>query len=54
LQQALQKAGKETSFYVYPGTGHWFFESDRPEAYQPAAAALAWERTIAFLGANLG
>lgn len=49
LQRSLEKAGRPTEFFSYPGTGHWFFESDRPEAYHPEAAELAWERTIRFL-----
>jgi len=28
-------------------------ENDRPDAYNPHAARLAWERTIAFLHAQL-
>jgi hypothetical protein len=27
----------------------WFFEQDRPEAYNEEAACLAWDRTIHFL-----
>jgi dienelactone hydrolase len=34
-------------------TGHWFFEPDRPQAYNQAAASLAWERTLAFLAQNM-
>jgi len=48
LERSLAKAGREHAFHTYDGTGHWFFESDRPE-YDPEAAALAWERTLAFL-----
>ena len=49
LEEALKRAGRPVTFYRYPGTGHWFFEPDRPEAYNEAAASLAWERTLAFL-----
>jgi carboxymethylenebutenolidase len=48
LEQSLRRAGHPVTFYHYPGTGHWFFEPDRP-AYNPAAASLAWDRTLAFL-----
>jgi len=49
LEEALKQAGRPVTFYRYSGTGHWFFEPDRPDAYDPAAASLAWERTLAFL-----
>ncbi len=49
LEQSLKSAGRPVTFHHYPGTGHWFFESDRPEAYNQAAANLAWDRTLAFL-----
>ena len=53
-QAAMLAAGREASFHFYPATGHWFFEADRPDAYNPAAAALAWERTLTFLRERLG
>lgn len=54
LETALHAAGRAVTFYTYPGAGHWFFESNRPDAYHPEASALAWERTIAFLHEHLG
>ena len=49
LEESLRRAGRPVTIYRYSGTGHWFFEPDRPRAYNPAAAALAWDRTLAFL-----
>ena len=53
MEQELRAAGRPVTSYTYPGTTHWFFEANRPDAYDAAAAALAWERTIAFLNAQL-
>ena len=49
LEAALRQAGRPATFYRYSGAGHWFFEPDRADAYDQAAASLAWERTLAFL-----
>ncbi len=49
LEETLKRTGHAVTFYRYPGTGHWFFEPDRTDAYNRAAASLAWERTLAFL-----
>lgn len=49
LEDTLKSAGRPVTFYRYNGTGHWFAEPDRTDAYHPEAAALAWERTLAFL-----
>jgi carboxymethylenebutenolidase len=49
LEESLKRAGRPVTFYRYSGTGHWFFEPDRSQAYNEAAATLAWDRTLAFL-----
>jgi carboxymethylenebutenolidase len=49
LEEALRSAGRPVAFHRYSGTGHWFFEPDRVQAYNRAAAELAWGRTLAFL-----
>ncbi len=49
LEAALRRAGRPVTFYRYTDTGHWFFEPDRPQSYNQAAASLAWDRTLAFL-----
>ncbi len=53
LQKGLAAAGKEAEFHTYAGTTHWFFEHDRPDAYNEKAAAVAWTRTVEFLRACL-
>jgi len=45
---AIRAAGAPHEAIVYPGTGHWFAEKDRPE-FDPASARTAFERTVAFL-----
>lgn len=48
LMQQLSDAGKFVDAYYYDA-GHAFFNDTRPSAYVPDAAALAWDRTLAFL-----
>jgi carboxymethylenebutenolidase len=52
LEADLRLLDKDVTFHHYPGTEHWFFESDRP-AYDAAAADLAWDRTVRFLHQHL-
>jgi carboxymethylenebutenolidase len=49
LEGLLRAALRPVTFHRYPGTGHWFFEPDRPLAFNQDAARLAWDRTLAFL-----
>ncbi|HEV2073092.1 MAG TPA: dienelactone hydrolase family protein [Thermomicrobiales bacterium] len=53
LEARIRAAGREVTFHLYPGTGHWFVEPNRTDAYDAAAAELVWERTLDFLGARL-
>ena len=52
MEQDMKAAGVDVTLHIYPGTAHWFMEEDRTE-YDPAAASLAWERTLEFLKQSL-
>jgi carboxymethylenebutenolidase len=53
LEENLRKRGKNATFHVYGGTDHAFFNDERPEVYNAAAANTAWTRTLALFRANL-
>lgn len=48
-EEARKMSAPNLQVHIYPGTGHWFFEDNRPDAYNAEASKLAWERTLAFL-----
>lgn len=48
-EEARKMSAPNLQVHIYPNTGHWFFEDNRPDAYNAEAAKLAWERTLAFL-----
>jgi len=54
FERTLRDAGRRVAIHRYPGTGHWFAEPSRPDAWRPEAAELAFERTVAFLREHLG
>ncbi|CAA9255964.1 MAG: Dienelactone hydrolase family protein [uncultured Acidimicrobiales bacterium] len=54
LETTLRDSGVEVEMFIYPGADHAFFNDSRPEVYDPAAAELAWSRTIEFFRARLG
>jgi carboxymethylenebutenolidase len=54
LESELKAAGKEAEFFIYPGTGHGFFNDTRPDVHDPPAAKQAWERMVAFFRKHLG
>ena len=53
LGEQLRPLGKEADIIVYPGTDHAFFNDTRPEVYNAEAAALVWERSLAFFRSHL-
>lgn len=53
MEAHMRLVGIEPEIHHYPETAHWFFEEDRTVAHSPAAAALAWDRTTAFLHRHL-
>ena len=54
LDEQLTALGKAHDFTTYPDANHAFFNDDRPQVYDAAAAADAWQKTLAFYAANLG
>jgi carboxymethylenebutenolidase len=52
-EEALKKAGKSYTLYVYPGVNHAFNNDTGAARYDKVAATLAWERTIAFFDKSL-
>ena len=53
LEEKLRTLGKSIETYIYPGTDHAFFNDTRPDVYNAAAAADAWQKVIPFLKKNL-
>jgi len=53
LEAAIKKAGKQCEIHIYPGVDHGFFNDERPDVYNKAAAEDAWRRTLAFLRQHL-
>lgn len=51
--KALQKDGVNIVRHDYPGTQHAFHNDTAVARYNPEAAALAWDRSILFLGKAL-
>jgi carboxymethylenebutenolidase len=51
-EAALKAAGVKYEAFKYPGTEHGFHNDTTPR-YEPAAAKLAWQRTIAFFDRTL-
>jgi carboxymethylenebutenolidase len=49
----IRKAGKASEIHIYPGVDHAFFNDERADVYDRAAAEDAWRRTLTFLRQHL-
>jgi carboxymethylenebutenolidase len=54
FRAALDAHGVAYSLHMYPGTGHGFHNDTSQARYDPAAAQLAWRRTLRFFSDYLG
>jgi carboxymethylenebutenolidase len=50
MHARLLLSEKSIEVHRYEGTRHWFAEADQPDFHDEAAAELAWQRTVEFLG----
>ncbi len=53
VDQAIKAAGKSSEIHVYPGADHAFFNDERADVYNKAAADDAWRRTLALFRQQL-
>jgi carboxymethylenebutenolidase len=53
MAAAIRKSGCAYRAFDYPGTGHWFAESDRPAAFRAGPASSAFERTARHLSQTI-
>ncbi|MGZ6140465.1 MAG: dienelactone hydrolase family protein, partial [Myxococcaceae bacterium] len=51
--EKIRRAVPAATVFTYPGAGHGF-SCDERQSHEPASAALARERTLAFLRENVG
>lgn len=53
LEGQLKELGKPAEIHIYPDTDHAFFNDQRPDVYDEAAAKDAWRRVLDFFTAHL-
>ena len=54
LESRLAATRQPTEIRLYPGAGHAFMNTTRPEMHRPEADADAWSRLVPFLREHLG
>ncbi len=53
LEAQLRELGKDATMHVHAGADHAFFNDARPEVYDAAASATAFDRTVALFRETL-
>ncbi len=53
FEAAMKQLGKKIEVKIYDDAGHAFENSNNKDAYRPADAADAWQRTVDFFAATL-
>ncbi len=53
LEADLAGSGAGHEIHIYENCDHAFFNDQRPDVYDQAAAELSWQRTLDFLGRHL-
>lgn len=53
FERELKQQGKKVEIVIYPDAGHAFENPNNKGGYRPQDAADAWNKTVAFLDANL-
>lgn len=53
LETQLRDLGKEVTLHIHSGCHHAFFNDTRPEVYDPAAADIAFNRTVELFRSSL-
>ena len=53
LEEQLNALDKPNDLHIYEETDHAFFNDQRPEVYDAAAAQTAWQRTVRFFREHL-
>jgi carboxymethylenebutenolidase len=53
LDVAIKGAGRQSEIHIYPGVDHAFFNDERADVYNKAAAEDAWKRTVDFFRKHL-
>ncbi len=53
VDATIKKASKQSEIHIYPGVDHAFFNDERKDTYNKAAADDAWRRTLTFFRQHL-